>query len=181
MTDHPAGKTVAQTAGPQEGGQIAEQERRRTVRYVLVANAEAEDVANGLCLAARTSDISVHGCYLDTMNPFPHGARIRIHITKGHETFHSLGVVMYAHAGMGMGVAFTELDSAARQVLQDWIAELESGRISEVNSDAARVRIPEISEQDSAIFRIERLVRMLETKGLLTEEEAQEILGSIQF
>ena len=114
MANHPIRNDVKRTAGLGGGASVADEDRRSASRIMLVASVEAEEVTSGISLSARTSDVSVHGCYLDTINPFSPGTRIRVHLTKGNETFHSLAVVTYAHQGMGMGVAFMEISPEAR-------------------------------------------------------------------
>jgi hypothetical protein len=46
-------------------------ERREVPRYPFVASAEQIDVNTGTQLSARVSELSLKGCYLDTLNPFP--------------------------------------------------------------------------------------------------------------
>jgi len=75
-------------------------------------------------LRGRTSDLSRGGCYVDTINPFPMGAEIRIRISKGNQTFVAQAKVMYAAAGMGMGLMFTKIEPERQQVLQEWLREL---------------------------------------------------------
>jgi hypothetical protein len=177
MGNHPVKDEVVRTAARRERAQIAEQERRSAFRNMLVASAEAEELTHGMSLPARTSDVSVHGCYLDTINPFLPGTRIRVHLTKGNETFHSLAVVTYAHKGMGMGVAFTEISRDAREIIQKWIAELESGRASLAPSSSVQNPAPGIPNDSRTTLRVERLVQILVKKGLLTQEEVRRILS----
>jgi len=144
---------------------------------MLVASVEAEEITNGISLSARTSDVSVHGCYLDTINSFSPGTRIRIHLTKANETVHSLAVVSYAHQGLGMGVAFTEISQDAREIIERWIADLEKDNPSPAFSRSVRNPAPGISIDDGTTSRVERLVEILVKKGLLTLEEVRRILS----
>src|SRR5215472_10892988 len=64
---------------------VSPQERRIFPRYPFSAAAEA--VYADARLHGRTSDLSRGGCYVDTINPFPMGAEIRIRISKGNQTF----------------------------------------------------------------------------------------------
>ena len=50
---------------------VAVAERRMARRYILSASAEVSDVTSGARLAARVGDISITGCYLDSINPLP--------------------------------------------------------------------------------------------------------------
>src|SRR6266446_1412017 len=52
---------------------IAYQEKRRSPRYPFIASAELIEEKADVRIASRVSELSLHGCYLDMMNPFPHG------------------------------------------------------------------------------------------------------------
>ncbi len=178
MANQPVRNGVKRTAALGGGALVAEPDRRLVSRIMLVASVEAEELTNGISLSARTSDISVHGCYLDTINPFSTGTRIRVHLTKGNETFHSLAIVTYAHQGMGMGIAFMEISQEAREIIQGWIAEMESGQAPLVPLRSAQNPAPANSNEGRPTLRVERLIHVLVKKGLLTHEEEQRILGS---
>jgi hypothetical protein len=53
-------------------------ERREAPRHPFIASAEETDLASGARLPARVSELSLNGCYLDTLNLFPKGTRIRL-------------------------------------------------------------------------------------------------------
>jgi hypothetical protein len=177
MANHLIRNRVERTAAFGERAPVAEQDRRLASRNMLVASVEAEEIKSGMRISARTSDVSVHGCYLDTINAFSPGTRIRIHLTKANETVHSLAVVTYAHQGLGMGVAFTEIGQDAREIIQRWIADLEKDNPSPAFSKSIRNPAPGTSIEDGTTSRVERLVEILVKKGLLTLEEVRRILG----
>ncbi len=97
--------------------------RREVPRYPLIASAEETDLVSNARLNARVSEISMKGCYLDTLNPFPEGMQIRLKITHGGATFTTLAKVIYSQANMGMGVAFTALEPDQKEVLLKWLGD----------------------------------------------------------
>lgn len=97
-------------------------ERRNARRHALVLAASVMELPRGAKLRARTSDISHTGCYLDTLNPFPKGSQVRIRITHRKEVLEAVGRVVYVSAGLGMGIAFEEIDSAQQAMLVRWLA-----------------------------------------------------------
>jgi hypothetical protein len=99
-------------------------ERREVPRYLFIANAEETDMDSGTRLAARVSEMSLKGCYLDTLNPFPQGTRIKVRITHENASFTALGRVIYQHPNMGMGIVFTAVEPAQLEVLKKWLAEV---------------------------------------------------------
>jgi Ribonuclease G/E len=99
-------------------------ERRKAPRKPLVLAAEVVELPRGAQLSARTSDVSRNGCYIDTLNPIPHGSQVRVRITHESETFEATARIVYVSYGLGMGVAFTEVAPEQRQKLDRWLEAL---------------------------------------------------------
>ena len=93
---------------------------RTTPRFTFIAEAEIV----GLKVCARVSELSVGGCYIDSINPLPRGTDVRFRIRYGCSTCEFSGTVIYTHAGFGMGVAFGELTAEQRSTLDVWLDEL---------------------------------------------------------
>jgi PilZ domain len=70
---------------------------------------------------ARISDLSALGCYVDTINPLPHGTPIQIKIFKETQQFEAPATVVYSHTHLGMGLAFREVPGISHSVLQNWL------------------------------------------------------------
>ena len=101
-------------------------ERREVPRHPFIASAEETDLASGARLSARVSELSLRGCYLDTLNPFPEGTQIRLVIFHGGVTFTVHATVVYPQSNMGMGVVFSAVESEQMEVLTKWLSELSS-------------------------------------------------------
>lgn len=97
-------------------------DRRNAPRYPLVLAAEVVEPSRGAGLSARTSDLSLTGCYLDTLTPLPRGAQVRVSIIYRREVFEAAGRIMYVSPGMGTGVAFEQIDSEQQARLERWLA-----------------------------------------------------------
>ncbi len=97
-------------------------ERRAAPRYPLILAAEIKVEASGTTAAARTSDISCTGCYLDTLNPLPVGTLVILRLTHGGEQFATHARVVYEIPGMGMGVAFVDVAAPQQAILERWLA-----------------------------------------------------------
>jgi hypothetical protein len=98
-------------------------ERREVPRYPSVASAEEIDIVTGAKLSARVSELSLKGCYLDTVNPFPPGTQIRLVIFHGDSRFTALATVMYSQPNMGMGALFKGVEAEQLEVLRTWLTE----------------------------------------------------------
>lgn len=155
-----------------------ERERRAAERFPFIVTAQAEEIESGARLPARTSDLSLTGCFLDTMNPFPAGTHVRIRMTQHEQTVEALGVVAYAQMGMGMGVAFKELDANAARMLQQWLADLgcKDELPMKLLQAAASPGASKAGAGAGAGKRFDELIGLLLRKGVLTVEEAQNLL-----
>ncbi len=102
-----------------------EREKRRTPRYIFFAAAELLEEKSDVRVASRLSELSLHGCYLDMMNPFPADTAIRLKIwTDENTVFQCHGKVIYAQPNMGAGVSFLDLEPKDLAVLEHWLQEL---------------------------------------------------------
>lgn len=101
-------------------------ERRRSLRYRFVADAEITEIASNTRLGGRSSDLSLGGCFLDMLNPSPEGTEIRVAVHHGNASFTALGRVVFVFPNVGMGVVFTKVEEPQLAVLQKWLADLSS-------------------------------------------------------
>ena len=98
-------------------------ERRRTPRYSFIASAELIEEASDVRIATRVSELSLYGCYLDMMNPFPVGTLVLVKISAGDAYFQAKSKIVYAQPNMGAGVVFLEVDAPYQAVLDRWLDE----------------------------------------------------------
>ena len=59
-------------------------ERRRSLRFPFTASVEATESTSGTRVMGRTSDLSLGGCYIDSISPFAVGTIATIRITRGN-------------------------------------------------------------------------------------------------
>jgi hypothetical protein len=98
-----------------------DQERRRAQRFPFIASAEVLEESVGTRLAARISDISATGCYVDTINPLVNGTAVRLKILTESHVFEAPATVVYSVAHLGMGLQFGEVLQNSQVVLQNWL------------------------------------------------------------
>jgi hypothetical protein len=104
-----------------------EQERRRTPRFSFIAHAELREDASQVRVVTRVNELSLNGCYLDMMNPFPAGTMVTLRIVAGEETFETHGKIIYSQPNIGAGVIFLDVDPKYQPVLRHWLEVLGSG------------------------------------------------------
>jgi PilZ domain len=102
---------------------MSEEQRRRNPRYAFIANAELFEPVTKMKIATRVSELSVQGCYLDMLNPFPEDTIALVKISVGNAVFESKVRVVYAHSNLGVGLVFLDPDPKNVEVLNSWIDE----------------------------------------------------------
>ncbi len=160
------------TPDPTVGTEVAE--RRAIKRYPFTAAAEVIDSRTGSQISARTADMGLGGCYLDTMNPFPEGTLVQLRIHIGKSVFETSARVAYVHAGLGMGLVFTDLTLEKVSQLDSLLSEIGGQEESLADSSpSARSTKSSFPEQGTPFAN---LVGLLIGKGILTEQEGAKLL-----
>jgi len=92
-------------------------EERRGLRVLFNAPAEvAPESSPSAGIAARITEISPHGCYLETPAPFTTQTQVLVKIFT-EEYFEAKATVVHVNSS-GMGVAFREVKPDFRTILQ---------------------------------------------------------------
>jgi hypothetical protein len=89
-----------------------------------VASAEVTETSSGTRLSARTSEVGLGGCYIDSLNPFPEGTLVQLRILRDEGVFETNARVAYCDPRFGMGLAFTEITPDQKSLLESWLADL---------------------------------------------------------
>jgi hypothetical protein len=151
------------------------EDRRLHKRHPFSATAEVVDTGSGARLSTRAADLNKGGCYLDMMNPLPVGSNVRLRITIDGAELRCTAVVRDSQQGMGMGVAFTDLDDSRKALIDSWIerlgapgADLPPSLPSETPKPAA------VHQKREALA--EKLIDLLHKKGLLTSNDVASLL-----
>jgi len=101
--------------------------KQRSVRRCpLVASAEVTELRSGTLLSARTSELGLGGCYVDSLNPFPEGTLVGLRILRDQGVLETKAKVVYCDPRFGMGLAFTDMTPDQRSLLEAWLAEIVS-------------------------------------------------------
>jgi hypothetical protein len=107
--------------GFQPEAAIEYKEKRRSPRYSFIASAELIEEKADVRIASRVSELSLHGCYLDMMNPFPTGTMVLVKIAAGDAFFEAQSKVIYSQPNMGAGVAFLQIAPDSQAALERWL------------------------------------------------------------
>lgn len=98
-----------------------DQERRRTPRYSFIAHAELCEDRSQVRVVTRVSELSLYGCYLDMMNPFPPDTLVMLKITANEEMFEAHARTIYSTPNLGAGVVFLDVAPKYQPILRRWL------------------------------------------------------------
>jgi hypothetical protein len=104
-------------------------ERRRTPRYPFIARAEIIDEKENARTSSRISDLSLQGCYVEMMNPFPEGTSVVIEIYTETESLEAHGTVARIEPKRGMGLTFDEMPPSFAGVLNKWVEQAQGRKV----------------------------------------------------
>ena len=99
-------------------------ERRRAPRYPLAADAEIVSPSSRVSLKARTSDVSLVGCFMNTTYSLPLGTEIQLQLSYEGSTLAVSAAVARSEPSMGFGVNFGAMKGAQQTLLRKWLDEL---------------------------------------------------------
>jgi hypothetical protein len=102
---------------------IMEQIQRCEPSFAFIASAELLEENSGTRLSSRISDLSLNGCYVDTVNPLPDGSLVHLRIFTETHSFEAPATVVHSQAFMGMGMKFREVQPKFEEVLRLWLPE----------------------------------------------------------
>jgi hypothetical protein len=113
---------VALTDQPNAGSE--KKDNRRSTRYSFVARAEIGEMNDsGFRIHARTTEISLHGCFLDMANPLPVGQQVVVKIFTASDYFEAGATVVYSQPNLGIGIEFHDVSKHFQPTLQRWLLE----------------------------------------------------------
>lgn len=167
------------------------EERRKHWRYPCFGEAWVRTRGADVLLEARLADISLGGCYLDTMNPFPSETEMELEFSLGGRSVLAQGRVRASRQGFGMGVAFTEITGTELTKLQELIDSLAGSYPLEPNPGAkardpadavasAAPRKSHFGSEPNMLDPLELLLEVLERKFLITRTEHEELTHRIE-
>jgi hypothetical protein len=93
----------------------------RTPRFPFSASAEV--ASDDSVEVTRVTELSRHGCYLETTKHRTAGTRVTVKIMNKDQIFKATATVLYSRPTMGMAVAFREVKPLFRSMLKDWLQE----------------------------------------------------------
>ena len=103
-------------------------ERRRFQRYAWGANSQVRKKGVPVNTPCKVSDISLGGCYIELMMPFPQETPIELDLFWHDRRLTIDARVATSHPAIGMGVSFFGFSEGQYRLLQEIIEELSGKR-----------------------------------------------------
>jgi hypothetical protein len=173
---------VAGAPGRATAGAVAVRrcEHRGCPRYSFTATVAAMEPVSGTLVHARTTDLSLGGCYVDTMSPFPQGTSLHLQLMNEERVFKSEATVLVSDVGMGMGLVFTATEPDQRRELESWMAGL-TGESSPPTHDLEldERALTRFCLRDEPRHVLNELIIALMRKGVLGEAEGEGMLARL--
>jgi hypothetical protein len=94
-----------------------DQEKRRSPRYFFFASAELAEEDSQVRVPSRVSELSLHGCYFDMMNPFPVNTVVHLTIESGNALFQTRAKTIHSTPNIGAGVTFLDQTPESQPIL----------------------------------------------------------------
>jgi hypothetical protein len=105
-----------------------EQERRRTPRYPFTGSVEMRQPASEDKITAKVRELSLNGCYVETVSPYPVGTPLGVKVFTPTEFFEAQASVIFVDENQGMGLMFRETRPYFIAVLRKWLLSAMMGK-----------------------------------------------------
>lgn len=124
-----AGATAARGRAASSGPQLIPRNRRKYDRYRAPSTATVTAVPAGtdrppMTVSGVLRDLSLGGCFAETLTPLFDGTRVNIAVRVGDVTIEAQGHVALYRRLVGMGVQFDEVPDGSRGRLEELVAQL---------------------------------------------------------
>lgn len=154
-------------------------ERRKVTRYPFTAAAKVIETRSQASVSGRVSDLSLGGCYVDSVSPLPEGSDVSIHIEYQGLAFEAVAKVVYALASMGMGVAFTEISPDQMITLRKWISDLGGEIPDQATATPGAPSAGAVEEIQTIKHVLNQVITTLMRHRVLNESEAAALLRDL--
>jgi hypothetical protein len=152
-------------------------DKRRTPRYKCRGSARIQESNNEVATWATLTDISLHGCYIETPAPYKAGAFISLKLEVDGLRVEAAAEVRTSFPGVGMGVFFTRMSEPDRARLRALVNSFSQNSIA---IGAVRIPSPSKPEASRAISNphtvLQALANFFEDRHTMGREEFLTIL-----
>jgi hypothetical protein len=113
---------------PLPGRTMDQEERRRNPRYTFSGSIEMRQGTSEDKITAKVRELSLNGCYVETVSPYPMGMTLTVKVFTATEFFEAQASVIYVDENQGMGLMFRETKPYYIAVLRKWLLSAMIGK-----------------------------------------------------
>ena len=169
------GATPQPAAAPQ-AGERRRIDRRKHARYpVSGGGAEIRQQGVDSRIWARLTDISLGGCYLETMSPLPVLTYVNLGLILEEQHLNAKGQVVVAHPNFGMGIQFIDMSAADRKMLESWLATLAPKVVTPLGRRGGENPARTLDKESAALL-VQAVTEFFLNKSALSREEFQQMV-----
>ena len=154
-------------------------ERRSATRHPFAAAAYAVDVQSDARVISRVSNLSMGGCHIDALTPFPTGTVVWLRVTKADQSLTTKAKVVAGQNEMGMSLAFFSTEPEQLWVAKNWIDKLGQNECPAPGSVAQECNAIESAFDREPTEILKYLILMLVQKAVLNEAEGSVLLQKL--
>lgn len=162
-----SGKLVNDGSSKDRGAEAGGSEKRRfprvSCRLPVEVSAEGEVAVR---LQGTITDLSLSGCFVEMISPLPPDTPVGLMLSQGTRTVHLKGVIRNTQPGLGMGVAFIEMDEDHRRQLEAFAGLGTSASEPQADPTGVKPMGPPTSAE-----ALEAMVSLLFRKGIVNRAE----------
>ena len=151
-------------------------ERRKHPRYPCNAGgAEVRQQGVDSRIWARLTDISLGGCYLETMSPMPVLSYVNLGLILEEQHLNAKGQVVVSHPNFGMGVQFIDMSAADRKMLESWLAGLVPKVVPPLGRRDGENPVRTLDKEAAALL-VQAVTEFFLSKPVMSREEFQQMV-----
>jgi hypothetical protein len=181
---------IPRPAEPQPGGLVppartdsAKADKRRSPRYKCTGSARLQEIGGTVATWATFADISMHGCYVETVSPLRLRALLGMKLDANGFRIEAMGEVRVVYPGLGMGISFTKMSDEDRERLRELVRSISSASVILSSQSASRIpsapaeALPVIANPGSAL---QAMRNFFQDRHVMGREEFIRILRKSQ-
>ncbi|MFZ2010988.1 MAG: PilZ domain-containing protein, partial [Candidatus Sulfotelmatobacter sp.] len=126
-------------------------DKRRSPRYRCQGSAHIREIATGVAIWTTFTDISLHGCYVETTTTYPIGVILGLKLEANGFRVEATGEVRVIYPNLGMGISFTNMPEEDREHLRELVRSLSRPSVIVGSRVATRAALPVPTEPLPAV------------------------------
>jgi PilZ domain len=135
--------------GPASAPPAFVKERRRSQRYQCSGSVELQNAPSDVHVRGKLTDVSLHGCYVETPTTFPQDTAVALTIESLGIQVRAQATVRVSYPSVGMGICFSKMEAGQQAQLEQLLKAL-AGERAILNSADEQPRLPEIQAAAAA-------------------------------